>query len=68
MKNVDLFNKKRWMRHEWLVFNQEANTRYCKDCQIYTREKNKTYHIVVGTNNLKVEAIFHLFMNTSTKN
>lgn len=42
---------------EWLVFDQETDTMYCKDCWIYIKEKKKTNHLGAGTNNFKVEAV-----------
>ena len=51
------FNAKWLTGHEWLVFDHKNAAMFCKDCRMYTKEKNKTNNFVVGTNNFKVEAV-----------
>lgn len=56
-KKQRTFNPKWLGGREWLVFDTERDIMYCSDCRIYTKEKNRTNHFVIGTRNFKVETV-----------
>lgn len=49
------FNEKWRISRDWLVYDN--NVMFCQDCRLYTSDKSKTNSFVVGTNNMKIEAV-----------
>ncbi len=42
---------------EWLIYDRSTDEMYCSDCRMYGSEKAKSNPFVIGTKNLKLEAI-----------
>lgn len=42
---------------DWLVYDVTTEEMYCRDCRMYGSEKAKSNQFVIGTKNLKLEAI-----------
>lgn len=42
---------------DWLVYDVTTEEMYCQDCRTYGSEKAKSNPFVIGTKNLKLEAI-----------
>ncbi len=42
---------------EWLIYDRSTDEMYCSDCRMYGSEKAKSNPLVIGTKNLKLEAI-----------
>ncbi len=42
---------------EWLIYDHSTYEMYCSDCHMYGSEKAKSNPFVIGTKNLKLEAI-----------